>query len=97
MRNYEAMFIFNPVMLEEKLEKEIKHVEKAIKTHGRGEVKLLNLGKKSLAFPIKKFNEGVYVNYQFSAVPPAIAKIKHALRHRDNILRLLVILKGDQA
>ena len=94
MRDYEAMFIFRPNIDEEKLDKEIKAVERAIKTHGKGGVKFANLGKKSLAYSIKKFNEGVYVNYEFTALPVAISKIKRSLKHRDSILRLMILLKG---
>jgi small subunit ribosomal protein S6 len=94
MRNYEAMFIFKPSLEEEKLEKEIKSVERAIKTRGKGEVKHSNLGKKVLAYPIKKFSEGVYINYTFTAQTAAIAKIKEALKHKESILRFVVLSGG---
>jgi small subunit ribosomal protein S6 len=94
MKNYEAVFIFNPEIDEEKLEKEVKAVEKAIKTQGKGEVKFANLGKKALAYRVKKFGEGIYVEYQFTALPASIDKIKHALRHRESILRMMIIAKG---
>jgi len=93
MRNYEAMFIFNPNISEEKLEKEITSVKRAIKTRGTGDVKFDNLGKKTLAYPIEKFNEGIYVNYQFTAQPLAIVKIKEALRHKENILRFMILVE----
>ena len=96
MKNYEAMFIFSPGLAEEKLEKEIKSVEKTIETRGKGEVKFDNLGKKTLAYPIKKFNEGVYVNYQFTAQPLAITKIKEALKHKEDILRFIIFLGGKK-
>lgn len=94
MKNYEAMFIFKPTLEEEKLEKEIKSVERAIKTRGKGEVKYSNLGKKVFAYPIKKFNEGVYINYTFTAETVAIAKIKEALKHKESILRFMVLAGG---
>ncbi len=93
MRNYEAMFIFNPNISEEKLEKEITSVKRAIKTRGKGDVKFDNLGKKTLAYPIEKFNEGIYVNYQFTAQPLAISKIKETLRHKENILRFMILVE----
>ncbi len=96
MKNYEAMSIFKPNVDEEKLEKEIKSVERAIKTRGKGVVKFDNLGKKTLAYPIEKFNEGIYVNYQFTAQPLAITKIKDALRHKENILRFMIFVGGKQ-
>ncbi len=94
MKDYEAMFIFDPSVSEEKLEKEIKSVERTIKTRGKGSVRFDNMGKKTLAYPIKKFNEGIYVNYQFAAQPLAVAKIKEALKHKDSILRFMIFVRG---
>ena len=97
MRNYEAMFIFSPDITEEKLDKEIKSINRSIKTHGKGDVKFVNLGKKTLAYPIKKFDEGIYVNYQFSAQPLAITKIKKSLKHRESVLRVMILLTGESS
>ncbi len=93
MRNYEAMFIFHPKLDEEKLEKEIKNVEELITREGKGKVNYKNLGKKTLAYPIKKQNEGYYVNYNFAAQPSGITKIKTGLKHSDKILRFIIFLK----
>ncbi len=95
MKSYEAMFIFTPSISEETLEKEIKSVERSLKTRGKGEVKFDNLGRKTLAYPINKFHEGIYVNYQFTAQPLAISKIKAGLRHKENILRFMIVLGGE--
>lgn len=94
MNNYEAMFIFKPNIDEENLEKEIKSVEQAIKINGKGEVKYDNLGKKTMAYEVKKFKEGVYVNYVFTAQPLAIKEIKETLKHKDDILRFMFLVKG---
>ncbi len=93
MRNYEAMFIFSPKLDEEKLEKEIKGVEKIIQREGKGKVKFENLGKRTFAYPIKKHTEGYYVNYNFESQPSGISKIKDGLKHRDKVLRFIIFLK----
>lgn len=93
MRNYEAMFIFNPELSEEKLEESIKAVEKIIKDNAKGRLNTENLGKKTLAYPVKKSNEGYYVNYDFEAPPAAISKIKEELKHSEEILRFIVFVK----
>ncbi|KPJ72885.1 hypothetical protein AMJ52_04765 [candidate division TA06 bacterium DG_78] len=94
MNHYEAMFIFRPDITEEKLDKEMKSIKRSIKTHGKGDVQFTNLGKKTLAYPVHKYDEGVYVNYEFTAQPAGIAKIKKSFKHRENILRVLIIVKG---
>uniref|UniRef100_A0A7C4TAD2 Small ribosomal subunit protein bS6 n=1 Tax=candidate division WOR-3 bacterium TaxID=2052148 RepID=A0A7C4TAD2_UNCW3 len=89
MRNYEGMFIFHPSLDEENLQQEIQMVEKLIKENGEGNVKYEIIGKKTLAYPVKKENSGYYVNFQFECPPAAIGKIKDGLKHKGNILRFI--------
>jgi len=96
MRKYEAMFIFLPQLEEDKLDKEIKAVEKIIKDKGEGEIQVENLGKRTFAYKVEKQNEGFYVNYTFDAPPSAILKIKEDLKHRGNILRYVLFLKEKE-
>ena len=96
MRNYEAMFVFNPELSEEKLEESIKAVEKIIKDNAKGRLETENMGKRTLAYPIKKSNEGYYVNYDFDAPPAAINKIKEELKHSEEILRFIVFVKDTK-
>lgn len=93
MRNYEAMFIFHPDLTDEKVEQSVQSVEKIIKGNTKGELKTENLGKKTLAYPIRKLNEGYYVNYVFEALPVAIDKIKAELKHSEDILRFIIFVK----
>jgi small subunit ribosomal protein S6 len=93
MRNYEAMFIFRADLDEETLEKEVGELSTIIKKSGQGTVTLEKIGTKTLAYPIKKWNEGFYVCYNFEALPTAILKIKDEIKHRDNILRSLFLSK----
>lgn len=93
MRNYEAMFIFHPELAEEKLEESINAVAKIIKDNTSGELQTDNLGKKTMAYPIKKVNEGFYVNYNFTSPPAAINKIKEELKHSEEILRFIIFAK----
>lgn len=93
MRNYEAMFIFPADLDEASLEKEIGELSTIIKETGKGTVTLEKIGTKTLAYPVKKKNEGFYVCYTFVAAPTAITKIKEEIKHRDNILRSLFLSK----
>ncbi len=88
-RNYEGMFIFHPDLNEEELEKEVSFVEKMLRENNGESVKCQIIGKKTLAYPVKKKNEGYYVNFFFDTLPSAIAKIKAELRHRGKVLRFI--------
>lgn len=93
MRDYEAMFIFHPELNDEKLELSVQAVEKIIKSNTKGELKTEHLGKKTLAYAIKKVNEGYYVNFDFQAPTAAIDKINSELKHSEDILRYIIFAK----
>lgn len=93
MRSYEAMFIFHPDLDEEKLSAEIGAIEKIVKGFEVADLKIDNMGKRTLAYLVKKQREGYYVTYQFKAAPSAMAKIKEELKHRDNVLRYVMFAK----
>ncbi|MEO0136561.1 MAG: 30S ribosomal protein S6 [candidate division WOR-3 bacterium] len=93
MRNYEAMFIFHPKLKEEELAREAGAVETLIKESGAGTIRYQLLGKKVLAYPVEKQKEGFYVNYEFSIAPDKITEIRDKLKHKENILRFMIIVK----
>ncbi|UCF70896.1 MAG: 30S ribosomal protein S6 [candidate division WOR-3 bacterium] len=93
MREYEAMFIFHPELPDDKLEQSVQAVEKIIESNTEGELKTEHLGKKTLAYAIKKVHEGYYVNYCFHAPAKAIDKIHAGLKHSDDILRYIIFVK----
>jgi small subunit ribosomal protein S6 len=93
MNNYEAMFIFRADLNEETLEKEVNDLAMIIKGQGQGNVTFDKIGTKTLAYPVKKRNEGYFVCYNFQGPNTAIVKIKDEIKHRDNILRSLFLAK----
>lgn len=93
MKAYEAMFVFHPDLDEEKLQQSVQAVEKIIRDNTTGELKVEHIGKKTLAYKIKKVNEGYYINCDFEAPPAAIGKIKDDLKHSDEILRYVIFAK----
>ena len=67
MRNYEIMFIVNPNTAEEEIDKINGQIEGVI-TAGGGKVeKIEKMGKRRLAYMVKKFREGSYVLFTIEA------------------------------
>jgi small subunit ribosomal protein S6 len=93
MNNYEAMFIFRADLDEETLEKEVGELGTIIKNSGQGNVTFEKIGTKTLAYPVKKRNEGFFVCYTFQGPSTTISKIKEEIKHHDNILRSLFLAK----
>lgn len=93
MNKYEAMLVFQPSLTEEQLAVEMSAIsEKITKDEGRIE-DIQNMGKKRLAFTIKKQKEGFYQLVNFEAKPSLIKVLKNTFRLNEALLRVLVLRK----
>lgn len=54
-------------------------------------------GRKRLAYPIAKQQEGYYVVVEFTARPSVIAELERTLHLADEVLRFKVVVKGAAA
>jgi small subunit ribosomal protein S6 len=84
--------IVNPTVEEEKLKELVKKFTDLINTNGKVE-KVDELGKKKLAYEIKKFDEGFYFVFYFDAEPTLIAELERNYRITDEVIKYLDIKK----
>ncbi len=91
MNKYELAIIFNPTLDEETLKAEFDKVVGYITRFGGTVDKVDDWGKRRLAYPINKVNEGFYSFINFSSEGSAPAEIEQRLRILENVLRFLVI------
>ena len=92
MNKYESVVIINPNVEENSLKELIERFKTLINTDGNVE-QVNELGKKKLAYEIKKNKEGYYVVYDFEANPSLIAELERNYRITDEILKFIVIKK----
>jgi small subunit ribosomal protein S6 len=90
MKGYEGMFLVKPDLSKEDLAKTSAHIQEIIVKYKGSSDEMTELGKQRLAYPIKKYKEGVYYIVNFHAEPDAIVSIKRALSLSESILRLLI-------
>ncbi|MFY7933993.1 MAG: 30S ribosomal protein S6, partial [Microcystis aeruginosa] len=66
--NYETLYILRPDLGEEVVQQQVERYRTLITEHSATDIQVKVWGKKRLAYPIKKLNDGVYVqmNYQAS-------------------------------
>lgn len=84
------MVIINPTIEDHSVE--VKAIEEIIAKNG-GEVTKTNvMGKRRLAYEIKKLNEGIYATFEFKAEPNTLAELSRVLGLRPTVLRYLNIL-----
>lgn len=92
MNKYESVVIINPNVEENALKELIERFQTLINTDGKVE-KVTEIGKKKLAYEIKKNTEGYYVVYDFEANPSLIAEIERNYRITDQVIKFIVVKK----
>lgn len=86
------MIVLRPDMSDEQRDQELAKFEAFLKKESASDVKVTVRGRQRLAYPIKRFNEGIYVLYTYSAHPDVSQKVQKNLSTPEagselNILR----------
>lgn len=89
--SYECTFICSPELDSTKVEDLVAKVSKIIET-AEGKIKnLQQLGKKKLAYNIKKFREGNYVYVEFDANGSVVLSLENFFKVNDDVIRFLTV------
>ena len=89
MREFELMYVVDGTMPEEEAAKVADGVQSFISSHGTiGKVD--PWGRRRLAYPIKKKQDGYYWVVTFEVEPDAVDVLKQQLRVNESILRWMV-------
>ena len=94
MNKYESIIIVNPNVDEEGLKALEEKFTGLINENGKLET-VENMGKKKLAYEIKKFGEGTYLLFNFEAKPELIDELERNYRITDEVLKFMTINKND--
>ncbi len=94
MNKYESIIIINPSVDEEGIKSLIKKFTDIINNEGKVE-SVEELGKKRLAYEIKKNKEGYYTLFNFEAKPELIAELERNYRIEDNVMKFITVKKED--
>jgi len=91
-RNYELTFIVDPRLSDEEVVKLTDDYKTMITDAGGTVVKEESWGKRRLAYPIKKLNEGRYVLLYVDAEDTnPMRETEHRMNQNDKILRYLTV------
>ena len=94
MNKYESIIIINPSLEEEGLKGLIQRFTDLINTDGKIET-VEEMGKKKLAYEVKKNKEGYYVLFNFEAKPELIAELERNYRITDEVIKFIVVKKEN--
>ena len=92
MNKYESVVIINPNVEENTLKELTERFTTLINSDGKVE-QVNDLGKKKLAYEVKKNKEGYYVVFDFEANPNLIAELERNYRITDEVIKFIVIKK----
>ena len=91
MRKYETIFILDPSFDEEAVKASIEKFKGVIE-NGGGTVENVDVwGKRTLAYEIKKVNEGRYTLINFAANPELPKELDRIFRITDGIIRHIIV------
>lgn len=94
MSKYESVIIINPNVDEEGMKALISRFTDLINTDGKVE-KVDELGKRKLAYEVKKNEEGFYVVFYFEANTNLIAELERNYRITDEVIKFMTIKQED--
>ena len=95
-RSYEVMFIVRPDVEEADLDKLIEGFSGNV-TNGGGEVKSVEkMGRRRLAYTVRKFNDGFYVLLTIAAAGSLIAEIERRLRVSEPVIKFITVRMDEE-
>ena len=90
-RTYELMFIVRPDMTEEDQDKLISTLETAVTSSG-GQVKNVEkMGKRRLAYTVRKFHDGLYILLTFEGSGGLVHELERRLRVNEPVIKFLSV------
>jgi small subunit ribosomal protein S6 len=95
-RTYEIMFIVRPDVEEAELDKLIEGFSANV-TSGGGEVKSVEkMGRRRLAYTVRKFNDGFYVLLNVAAAGSLITEIERRLRVSEQVIKFITVRMDEE-
>jgi small subunit ribosomal protein S6 len=90
-RLYEVMFIVRPDVVDEELDKLVAGFEATV-TNSGGEVKSSEkMGRRKLAYTVRKFNDGNYVLLTISANGAVVHELERRLRVTEPVIKFITV------
>ncbi len=96
MRTYEVMFIVRPDVVDEELDKLISTLEGNVTTAGATVKNIERMGKRRLAYTVRKFNDGMYILFTVEGEGKSIAEIERRLRVTEPVIKFITVRTDEE-
>ena len=95
-RTYELMFIVRPDMTDEDLDKLISTLQSVVPTSGGNVVKVEKMGKRRLAYTVRRFHDGIYVLMVVEGGGAVIHELERRLRVTEPVIKFLTVRVDEE-
>jgi small subunit ribosomal protein S6 len=95
-RAYEVMFIVRPDVTEEDLDKLVSTLQNHATSAGAAVKNAEKMGKRRLAYDVKKFQEGQYVLFTLNADGKAIHELERRLRVTEPVIKFITVRTDEE-
>ncbi|HLJ26335.1 MAG TPA: 30S ribosomal protein S6 [Candidatus Angelobacter sp.] len=95
-RAYEVMFIVRPDFTEEDLDKLISTLQTHATNAGAVVANVEKMGKRRLAYDVKKFQEGQYVLFIMNADGKGIYELERRMRVTEPVIKFITVRTDEE-
>jgi len=92
---YETLFITPPDLPEDQERSAVEVLAKIVSDGGGSMVANERMGRRKLAYPIRKFDDGVYVRFLYDSEAAVPKELERRIRLSDVVLRSLTVRLED--
>ena len=95
-RTYELMFIVRPDMTEEDLDKLLSMLQSIVPASGGSIVKVDKMGKRRLAYTVRRFHDGMYILLTAEGSGELIHELERRLRVTEPVIKFLTVRVDEE-
>jgi small subunit ribosomal protein S6 len=95
VREFDTTAIVQPEISEEAREAFIERMKGLLERSGAVPLEVDDMGKRKLAYEIRRFQKGHYLSFFYLDQGKAVAELERALRLDESILRFLTVRRAD--
>jgi small subunit ribosomal protein S6 len=96
VRQYETGFVLSPTLAEEETAQLVQQMAEVVAQKKGRMVKQDVWGKRRLAFPIKRFQDGVYVFFTYEGAGDISAELERRIKQTDAVIRFMTVLRDPR-
>ncbi len=95
MSRYETMFIMKPDLSDEQYDSLVEKFKGILEGQQAEVTNIHRMGRRRLAYEVKKLREGYYVLINYNGAPAATDELERNFRISDDVIRYLIIKEDE--